>query len=212
MEKKTLIEALQQFQIQCPVIKKTEDNPYFDSKYADLKAIWTVVLPVMTENGLVMTQLVEGTNLITTIHHLPSKETLSSTFPIGGVIDNPQKFGSGITYARRYAMTTILGVVTDEDDDGNTASGNKKDIKHDSNKAEEKKPDESGFTIKVTAIKDNQYYRTYTLEKNSNGIEMISLKLGVCPADIKAGHTVTFLGCIKNAKGYWNAEKVFLEA
>jgi hypothetical protein len=58
--------------------------------------------------------------LVTTIYH-ESGESISGSHPLPDITD-PQKFGSAITYARRYSICAILSITADEDDDANTAS------------------------------------------------------------------------------------------
>jgi ERF superfamily len=104
---------------------RTRDNPYFDSKYADLAEVRDAVLPALLKNGLAVIQLpceLDGLPALQTIlAHSPSGEWLETTIRLRPAKDNPQAVGSAITYARRYALQSIAGVAA-EDDDGNEAS------------------------------------------------------------------------------------------
>ena len=116
---KNLLPALIKAQSEFPVILKTEVNPFFKSKYADLSTILEAVNPVLRKNGLVIIQTVERTVLETTLFH-ESDEFITSYINIDEGIKEPQKFGSAITYYRRYGIQAILNLAA-EDDDGEGA-------------------------------------------------------------------------------------------
>lgn len=90
-------------------------------KYADLAAILAHVRPILANHGLAISQSLshnDGRICVTTTLHHTSGETL--TF---GTVEGPgngrwQDLGSAITYARRYALSSALGIAADEDDDG----------------------------------------------------------------------------------------------
>lgn len=125
---KEIYTALLKFQTDCPKIKKDSENPFFKSKYAGLPAVWEVVQPLLAKHELLIIQPVVGHDLKTILIH-SSGETIESTYPIISKTEtNPQDYGSAIKYARRYALESLLGIVTDEDDDGNSAAGNVKKV------------------------------------------------------------------------------------
>jgi len=97
-------------------------NPFFKSKYADLGAVIESCKPVLKAHGLAVSQLVEGENSqvgITTILVHESGEFISSTvtIPVAGA-NVAQEAGKTVTYLRRYALASILGLYADEDNDG----------------------------------------------------------------------------------------------
>lgn len=105
-------------------------NSKYKFKYATLDAIIDAVRKPLTDNGIWFTQTLEANGggkyvLRTTLLH-ESGEHLSSMTPLLGVdtADN-QAFGSALTYMRRYALTALLGIAADEDDDANAADGNR---------------------------------------------------------------------------------------
>ena len=107
---------------------KDSANPAFRSRYADLATVVETVRPVLAKHGLGFLQPVtsneDGSITVTTIIVHASGETLASP----GVTVRPakgdaQSVGSAITYARRYDLSSLLGIVTDDDDDGNAAVG-----------------------------------------------------------------------------------------
>lgn len=100
-------------------------NPHFKNRYADLAAIWDAIRAPLSSNGLAVTQVTEirekGFVLVTTLHHA-SGQWLAGEYalPVGG---RPQEVGSALTYARRYSLCGIVGIVADDDDDAE--AGNK---------------------------------------------------------------------------------------
>ena len=104
---------------------KDKANPAFRSRYADLAAIWDAIREPLTANGLSLVQMpdmVEGDPVLVTRLLHSSGEWLEGTYPLNPVKQDPQGYGSAITYARRYAAMAVCGVAP-EDDDGNAASG-----------------------------------------------------------------------------------------
>jgi cellobiose-specific phosphotransferase system component IIA len=121
---KELASALVSFQgeVKNPVMSST--NPFYKSKYADLKSVIETAKPILAKHGLAFTQLVnkdeQGGVIETMLIHKSGEFISSSTFyPIAG---KPQEQGSAISYMRRYALCAILGLVGDPDDDGEGAN------------------------------------------------------------------------------------------
>lgn len=117
-----LAKALIKFQKEVKPVKKESENPYFKSKYADLASIIDTIKEPLAKNGLGYTQFPIGEFGLTTILMHESGEWIEETFTLRPVDAKPQSVGSAITYARRYALGAILGIATEEDDDGNKAS------------------------------------------------------------------------------------------
>lgn len=119
---KEISKALFQFQGKLNKVTKSSINPHFKSRYADLNSILDSCYPVLQECGLMVTQHPHGGDLVTTLIHAESGEYFQSYCPIKVKDEtNPQAMGSGITYARRYALQSIF-CLSAEDDDGNAAS------------------------------------------------------------------------------------------
>jgi len=105
--------------------KKNAVNPHFKNKYADYASIVGTAKPLLISNGIGFSQTFDDApagmvTIITTLMHT-SGEWIQSRLTLPGGAD-PQKYGSAITYGRRYALSAILGMVTDDDDDANAAS------------------------------------------------------------------------------------------
>jgi len=104
---------------------KTSTNPHFRSRYAGLDACVEAVIDSLHKYGLGLIQRTlphENGVAVETIFIHTSGETMS-----GGVLQvpaskqDPQGYGSALTYARRYSLITACGIAP-EDDDGNAAS------------------------------------------------------------------------------------------
>ncbi len=122
----SLAAALHKAQAQVEFAKKDAVNPHFNSRYADLWRIWQAAKPVLVANGLSILQTFEKSDgetvtIVTTLLHV-SGEWVSSALTLKPTKPDPQGIGSAITYGRRYGLSSILGIVADEDDDGNGAS------------------------------------------------------------------------------------------
>ncbi len=101
-------------------------NPHFRSKYASLAAVRDSVIPILSKHGLSISQLPiceDGKAGCETILLHTSGEYLSSTLLLPVEKPTAHGVGSALTYARRYAMMALTGVVGDDDDDGNAAVG-----------------------------------------------------------------------------------------
>lgn len=106
--------------------KKDATNPHFKNKYADLPAVIEAVKPALNAAGIVYIQTASPSDdnrlhLTTMLMH-ESGEWISDTLVMPLPKQDPQGYGSAMTYARRYALAAITGVYQD-DDDGNAASG-----------------------------------------------------------------------------------------
>ena len=114
-----------QTQIGCAV--KGARNPFFKSTYADLGSVIEAVKGPLNDNGITFLQAVDsdpGDNAaVDTILLHESGQFISSRTPVFCAKPNdPQAFGSGITYSKRYALQALLGIPT-ADDDGEGAMG-----------------------------------------------------------------------------------------
>lgn len=105
---------------------KDATNPHFKSRYADLPAVWEACRKPLTDNGLSVVQMPvdagEGRVGLTSVLMHSSGQYISSTVSTKLNQDSAQGLGSALTYLRRYALAALVGIVADEDDDGNAAS------------------------------------------------------------------------------------------
>jgi len=104
---------------------KSSTNPHFKSKYADLSACVEAVIDALNNNGIGMMQKLyenaTGVSVETIFLH-ESGETLEcGVLHVPASKQDPQGYGSALTYARRYSLMAACGIAP-EDDDGNMAS------------------------------------------------------------------------------------------
>lgn len=120
-ELKELFSALAKAQAEMPIADKKSANPYFKTKYADLVDIVKASRPCLTKYGLSILQPIgihpDGTNVLTTILGHSSGQWISSQLRITPPKSDVQTLGSYITYLRRYALASLIGVVASEEDD-----------------------------------------------------------------------------------------------
>jgi hypothetical protein len=116
--------ALVKFQSTVSKVTKEASNPFFKSRYASLANILDTIQKPLTECGLAISQFPDVDALTTIIIHSESGEWMESSYVMPLAKQNdPQAMGSAITYARRYALGSILNLNIDNDDDGEKAMG-----------------------------------------------------------------------------------------
>ena len=104
---------------------KTNTNPAFRSRYADLAACIEAVIDALNENGIALMQPTRECSdgvIVETLFLHESGETISGgLLHVPAVKHDPQGYGSALTYARRYSLMAACGIAP-EDDDGHAAS------------------------------------------------------------------------------------------
>lgn len=126
---KNIAKALAAFQSEVKNPTKTTDNPFFKSKYAPLSEILNTVRPLMAKHGLSILQAPSGDgaqiSITTLITHESGEWIEADPLILRAEKATAQGAGSAITYGRRYALSSMLGISSEEDDDGNQASNSK---------------------------------------------------------------------------------------
>jgi hypothetical protein len=120
-----LAAALSKAQASITGALKDSANPFFKSKYADLASCWDACRKQLTDNGLSViqtTDIVLDTVVVRTTLAHSSGQWVSGILPVKAKDDGPQAQGSGITYARRYALAAMVGLAQ-IDDDAEAAQG-----------------------------------------------------------------------------------------
>jgi len=120
-----LAAALVAAQAEFSAVPKTAENPFFHSKYADLASVVKSAQPILAKHGLAVSQhptVEDGEPSLTTYLLHSSGQFLRSTMRLCAAKNDPQGQGAAITYARRFSYQAVLGLVADDDDDGNRAS------------------------------------------------------------------------------------------
>tara|TARA_R110000765_G_scaffold297332_3_gene392438 strand:+ start:114 stop:677 length:564 start_codon:yes stop_codon:yes gene_type:complete len=138
---KNLFKALAAFQQECPIIHKSTQG--YGYSYADLPTILKTINPLLAKHGLGFTQPVDLDTIQTIIFHAESGEQLTSStlMPSDVELKGMNKFqvdGSKITYYRRYALSSMLGIVTDKDTDAGGVQTKAKPKAKPAKKTEEK--------------------------------------------------------------------------
>lgn len=97
------------------------DKGQYSYKYADLSDVFTAIDPILSENGLTVMQFPDGQNLVTVIGH-ESGQAVQAAWPIkamkGGDVGTAQGYQAAVQVAKRYALTALLGVSTEETVEG----------------------------------------------------------------------------------------------
>jgi hypothetical protein len=108
---------------------KDKTNPAFRSKYADLGACLEAVNDALLDNGIAVYQETHedatGVTVETVLLHESGESLRSGKFHVPAAKQDPQGYGSALTYARRYSLMTACGIAP-EDDDGNAATDTKR--------------------------------------------------------------------------------------
>lgn len=137
-----LAEALAKVQAALPVVHKAKSAKVpmkgggsYSYDYADLADVTKVIMPLLAKHGLAFIchprQAASGYELAATLAHT-SGEYITASLPIAGTA---QQIGSAITYARRYLLGSMTGVVTDSDDDARLATAAASDAARETRKA-----------------------------------------------------------------------------
>lgn len=121
-----LATALVAAQTELRAITKDSTNPHFKSKFASLDTIIETVRPILAKNGLAIVQGMSAfeNNVITVQSELlhVSGESIGTSVYVPLQKADPQGAGAALTYGRRFGISALLCLATDEDDDGNNAS------------------------------------------------------------------------------------------
>jgi len=121
---KELASALNKAQSEMTGAKKSAYNPFFKSNYSKLSEVIEVSREPLSNNGLSIAQLPLSEDNkcgVETILMHTSGEWISQKLLVASPKQDPQGYGSCITYCRRYSWQSVLGIPS-EDDDGHAAS------------------------------------------------------------------------------------------
>lgn len=123
--------ALAMAQAEIESATKDRINPHFKQGYATLASVWDACRKPLSKNNLSVVQFpkAEGKSVtLTTMLLHKSGQWFREILVMEAMNGTPQAVGSAITYARRYALASMVGVAPDDDDDGNAGSGRKSDM------------------------------------------------------------------------------------
>ncbi len=130
---KELFAALSKAQGEMRTAGLNSENPFFKSAYADLAEIVRVSRPALFKYGLSVIQQIlpndDGQNILHCILAHSSGQWIETRMRILPAKTDMQSIGSYITYLRRYSYAAIVGVVVaDEDDDGEKAVHDQREV------------------------------------------------------------------------------------
>lgn len=165
----SIYKKLSEFQKEVQIVPFDSENKHFKNKYASLASVIKTVSPILHKVGLCHYQIVTGSDLITIVVDTETGDKIESItrLPVAETA-GAQQVGAALTYMRRYALCTILGIVGDEDDDGNAAQTAKPEPK--------KEPGLSEKIAVIPAVVAN----TKTPEKlNENWVKVAGLPLSL---------------------------------
>lgn len=119
-----LFTALAKAQDEMEIASKDSSNPFYKSKYADLQSVVGSSRPYLAKHGLSVIHLLQqndqSTYMVTQLSH-SSGQYIRSRVKLSPQKTDIQSLGSYITYMKRYCYAAIVGVVTGDDDDGESA-------------------------------------------------------------------------------------------
>jgi hypothetical protein len=115
---KNLFKAISQFQAEMEILKQVRKNDFAKFNYYDYTDVVIGLKPLLQKNGLIYFHSIENRTLTTRLIHVESAEEISSSSEIIEMeskgMNSYQVFGSGISYLKKYHLTSLLGVATDE--------------------------------------------------------------------------------------------------
>jgi hypothetical protein len=191
-EIKQLATALSKAQGEMPVAGLNKQNPYFKSRYADFTSVVTASRPALSKYGLSVVQNLlrndDGQSVLHTILLHSSGEWIESRMVINAPKPDIQTVSSFTTYLKRMAYSSLVGVVTgEEDDDGEVAV------------AESRESFAKGTALNTKYNPKEQSAETLTREQ----IEAIEYELGEYPdigEMILTGYKIQSLADIPKSK------------
>lgn len=128
---KALINFAKDFQ--SASLKADAKNNHLRNSYVSLDQLLHTIRPILTKHKLAIMQDLAGEFIITTLIH-ESGQYKGSAMPFNPMsgnkgTNNLQQIGGGITYAKRYALSALLAISVDVDDDGNSMNGQSMTVK-----------------------------------------------------------------------------------
>lgn len=134
-----LAKAMSEFQSEVKNPANTANNPFYKSKYAPLNDILNDVRPLLSKHGLSVIQSPGGNgkdiSISTILLHSSGEWLELEPLTLTAEKITPQGAGSAITYGRRYVISALLGIASEDDDDGNSLESTQGKQKSSTNKA-----------------------------------------------------------------------------
>lgn len=152
---------------------KTSTNPHFKSKYADLAACVEAVIDGLNANGIYLAQTCHesenGVTVETVFIHESGEAFNAGKLYVPASKQDPQGYGSALTYARRYSLMAACGIAP-EDDDGNAGTKAISAVKEAAKAAKKVIPEDRQQELQEMAIAAVQYWK---LENTDRVMELV---------------------------------------
>lgn len=137
-------------------VKNKEGKYLYSYFYAELSTIVSAVRPALAESGLSIAQGMsgDGNYCVTRILH-SSGQWIETQYPFVAKESDMQALGGGFTFARRYAISALLGIATETDDDASKVAGKNAEISGGPNSPAQKPnpPAQPGFVTIEALVK-----------------------------------------------------------
>ena len=160
----SLATALVAFEAEVHNPKNTASNPFHKNKYAPLNDILSYVRPLLAQHGLSVSQLVHSDSDaigVTTMLMHTSGEYIADTATMAPGAEKgksaAQVAGSVVTYLRRYALAAVLGIASEDDDDGNAGLHESKQQAKPAAPAKPAEPKQDFLSANINDISPSKY-------------------------------------------------------
>lgn len=121
-----LFKGMAKFREQLKQPELNGDNPYFKNRYVTLSGVQKAIDAALKGTGLAYFQKVsnsvDGIGVETIVTHESGQMITSGILVLTPQKKDAQGYGSAITYAKRYQLSAMFGISSDDDDDGNAAT------------------------------------------------------------------------------------------
>lgn len=204
-----LAKALIAVQRELSPAMKDSKNPFVNSHYASLNSVMQACREALLQNGIWLTQLPVPApvelgagyiGLVTKLTHAESGQWQSSFIVAPLPKNDPQGMGSALTYCRRYALTAMLGIVTEDDDAEGARADTRQTTK--TRKTETLKPKTQGMD-NAKSVKDEMGTLPqlqgieYQYVPSQDGRQCV----------IATGETIEHKEALANSGFKWNAQR-----
>ena len=178
-----IVKALAKVQSEIQNPKKDANNPFFKSKYSTLDNVIDAYKDLCSKNDLVVlenpvSKVDENGKVLVGIEvqimHASGQFLSFDPYLLSPVKNDPQGIGSGVTYARRYTLSSVFNIASEEDDDGNSASQNNKQNSQQSNQPQTNNKMASEKQLGLLHYKSKEL-----ADLHSMGHDELKVKLGI---------------------------------
>jgi len=167
-----IIPALIKFNVlfQDASLKKDKTNPFLGNAYISLDQILNVIRPILSSCDLVIVQNMTGSYFTTALYHA-SGQYLISEMPFSAMngskgTNDLQNLGGGLSYIRRYAISSLLQLSIDTDTDGHGSNIKSSDLQKDKKNVPVEKFEELMNFVSEKTSRLSQVLKSYNLTES----------------------------------------------